>query len=70
MPKHKTSRAAKSVVAVTKAKTGGIPPTSVGFPELSNKKGLECRALLEDQILLIDVRTMTWRRNGARPSEL
>ena len=30
------------------------PPT-VRFPEISAKDGLECRTLLEDQILLIDV---------------
>ena len=29
---------------------------SVTFPTISVKEGLECRALLEDQILLIDVR--------------
>lgn len=63
MPKHKTSSAAtNSVDTVTNATTGRIPPVSVKFPELSIKKGLKCRALLEDQILLIDVRTMAWGR--------
>ena len=63
MSKRKTtSRAANSAsVVTTKSTTGGAPPSNVKFPELSTKKGLECRVLLEDQILLIDVRTMSWR---------
>jgi hypothetical protein len=32
------------------------PVQSVLFPELSSKTNLQCRELLEDQILLIDVR--------------
>jgi hypothetical protein len=42
----------------------------VEFPELSAKEGLECRVLLEDQVLLIDVRTMTWGGRGTRPPKL
>ncbi|OJT14608.1 hypothetical protein TRAPUB_8854 [Trametes pubescens] len=45
-----------------KARTAATPassaspskPPTVKFPELSPKEGLECRAILEDQILLID----------------
>lgn len=64
MSKRRTkSTTPNSVSAVTaKATTGRIPPKDVKFPELSTKKGLECRVLLEDQILLIDVRIMTWGR--------
>lgn len=60
MPKHKTkSTTANSVTVVTtKVAARHAPPNDVKFPELSTKKGLECRVLLEDQILLIDVRTM------------
>ena len=47
-------------VVTQKAATGGAPLNDVKFPELSKKKGLECRVLLEDQILLINVRTMGW----------
>jgi len=47
-------------VVTQKATTGRAPPDNVKFPELSKKKGLECRVLLEDQVLLIDVRTMRW----------
>ena len=71
MPKHKTtSTAASSIGAVTNVKTGRTPPTNVKFPELSAKEGLECRTLLEDQVLLIDVRTMTRGRCDTRPPEL
>lgn len=55
MPKHKsTSTATGSVSAATKATTGRTKHSGVKFPELSTKKDLECRVLLEDQILLID----------------
>ncbi|KAF9652837.1 hypothetical protein BDM02DRAFT_3108445 [Thelephora ganbajun] len=55
MPKRKTtSTTTNSVSAVTKAATGHTVPTNVKFPELSTKKGLECRVLMEDQVLLID----------------
>ena len=33
-------------------------PSQVAFPPLSPKGGLECRVLLEDQIMLIDVRAL------------
>lgn len=36
--------------------TNVSPAPVVVFPELSSKTNLECRALLEDQILLVDVR--------------
>lgn len=60
MPKRKaTSTTTNSAGTVaTKATTGHAPPDDVKFPELSTKDGLECRVLLEDQILLIDVRIM------------
>ena len=58
MSKRKTrSTTTNSASAVTtKATTGRALPNNVEFPELSTKKGLECRVLLEDQIMLIDVR--------------
>ena len=31
-------------------------PSDLTFPDISQKQGLECRVLLEDQIILIDVR--------------
>jgi hypothetical protein len=60
MSKRRTkSTAANPASVVTpKATTGHTPPNNVKFPELSKKKDLECRVLLEDQILLIDVRTV------------
>lgn len=62
MPKHRaTATATNSVRTGGRKTTGRTPPTDVKFPELSTKKGLECRVLLEDQILLIDVRTAVWR---------
>lgn len=62
MSKRRTkSTATNSATAVTtKATTGRVPPNDVKFPELSTKKGLDCRVLLESQVLLIDVRTMAW----------
>jgi len=59
MSKRKTrSTTTNSASAVTtKATTERAPPNNVKFPELSTKKDLECRVLLEDQIMLIDVRT-------------
>jgi hypothetical protein len=62
MSKRRTkSTTINSVSAVTtKATTGCTLPDNVKFPELSTKKDLECRVLLEDQILLFDVRTMAW----------
>jgi hypothetical protein len=63
-----TSRNTNPVSAVTtRTTTGRTPPNNVKFPELSTKKGLECRVLLEDQILLLDVRTMAWREVRAEP---
>lgn len=56
MPKRKTTSKATGSVSTAATHT---PPTDVKFPELSTKKGLECRVLLEDQILLIDVRMKT-----------
>ncbi|KAL7283524.1 hypothetical protein ACG7TL_002957 [Trametes sanguinea] len=47
MAKKARSTPTTTAVAVSK-------PTTVRFPEVSPKEGLECRALLEDQILLID----------------
>jgi hypothetical protein len=45
--------------SVTPSTTTKAPPTpattSVVFPELSPKEGLECRTILEDQILVVDV---------------
>ncbi|KAI0780767.1 hypothetical protein BD413DRAFT_600304 [Trametes elegans] len=43
----KTRAAAASALAPSK-------PLTVNFPPVSHKEGLQCRALLEDQILLID----------------
>ncbi|KAH9857043.1 hypothetical protein C2E23DRAFT_720762 [Lenzites betulinus] len=36
------------------APTAPVKPSSVVFPGISPKEGLECRAILDDQILLID----------------
>ena len=54
MPKRKTTSTATT--SVSTAATGHTPATNVKFPELSAKEGLACRVLLEDQVLLIDVR--------------
>ena len=72
MSKRKTrSTATNSASAVTtKATTGHIPPNNVKFPELSTKKGLECRVLLEDQIMLIDVRTTAEGEGGVTHGRL
>lgn len=51
MAKKKVDQGSKGV---TPAKVG--QPLMVKFPELSPKTDLECRVLLEDQILLVDVR--------------
>src|SRR5882757_6028031 len=42
-----TSQSSKSASAVS---------SDLTFPDISQKEGLECRVLLEDQIILIDVR--------------
>lgn len=71
MPKHKsTSTATGFVSSATKATTRRAKHSDVKFPELSTKEGLECRVLLEDQILLIDVRTVVGGERGMRSPEL
>ena len=52
MAKKKTEQNSKSP-------SGSAPTPVVVFPELSSKTDLKCRVLLEDQILLIDVRTVS-----------
>ena len=67
MSKRKTtSRTTNSAGAVTTKTTTGRVPPNVKFPELSTKEGLECRELLEDQILLIDVRERRGPRTTTR----
>lgn len=56
----KSTTTSPANVVTQKATTGRAPPNNVKFPELSKKEGLECRVLLEDQVLVIDVRTMGW----------
>ena len=51
--KKVTSRSTVSAAASAARKT---TPASVAFPGLSPKQELDCRAILEDQILIIDVR--------------
>jgi hypothetical protein len=51
------SRAAGSSIVATEPST----PTYV-FPEISVKEELECTVLIEDQILLIDVRPLPPKR--------
>lgn len=50
MAKKKVDQGSKGVTP-----TKADPPLMVKFPELSPKTDLECRVLLEDQILLVDV---------------
>lgn len=42
-------------LAVSANVNAQAPPTSVVFPDLSPKTELECRVLLEDQIIVVDV---------------
>ena len=56
--KTKSTNTNPSSVVTPKATVVHTPPNDAKFPELSKKKSLECRVLLEDQILLIDVRMM------------
>ena len=58
--KKVTSRSTVSAAVSAARKT---TPTSVAFPGLSPKQELQCRAILEDQILVIDVR---WIAPGYR----
>ncbi|KAJ3566674.1 hypothetical protein NP233_g6848 [Leucocoprinus birnbaumii] len=46
--------AKKKAAPTPDSKTASVPTTSVVFPELSLKEELECRTILEDQILVID----------------
>lgn len=65
MPKHGTTSTTtdSAGAATTKKRTGRTTSNDAKFPGLSMKKGLECRVLLEDQILLIDVRTVDVTHN-------
>jgi hypothetical protein len=60
MAKKKASTKATTAASASTAKAlAASPPTSVVFPELSHKEELECRTILEDQILVIDVRAFS-----------
>jgi len=69
MSKRKTRSTTNNSVT-TKATTGRTPPNNIEFPELSTKKGLECRVLLGDQITLIDVRTTAGGEGGVAHDHL
>ena len=54
MVKKKATSGSTVSAAVSAARK--TTPASVAFPGLSPKQELDCRAILEDQILIIDVR--------------
>ncbi|KAG0705898.1 hypothetical protein DFH29DRAFT_904203 [Suillus ampliporus] len=51
MPKIQKSKASNNI---TRSLPKSAVPSGLTFPEISQKEGLECRVLLEDQIMLID----------------
>ena len=55
-PKSKFNKK-DSATKASSAKVGQTP--NVAFPPLSEKIELECKAVLEDQILVIDVSVLT-----------
>lgn len=50
---------AKKVDAPATA-TGSTPTNQVIFPEVAAKSDLECRSILEDQIIIIDVSSILY----------
>lgn len=51
----KTSNKRSNTQAVAPKAAASTTPVLVQFPSISTKEYLDCRVLLEDQILLIDV---------------